>query len=216
MVTMAKLRVHNLSISLDGYAAGPDQGPDHPLGVGGERLHEWIFPEGGPAGRDEEMIRGGVDGIGATIMGRNMFGPVRGDWPDESWRGWWGDDPPFHHPVFVLTRHPRRPLEMAGGTVFHFVTDGVRSALDQAVAAAGGLDIRLGGGPATIRQFLQAGLVDQLHLAITPTLLGGGERLFEGDDAAGLDVVAVHPSPAVTHVRLARRPVQDGSVHSRH
>ncbi|HXY93889.1 MAG TPA: dihydrofolate reductase family protein, partial [Acidimicrobiia bacterium] len=181
---MPRLRVHNLAISLDGYVAGPDQDLEHPLGVGGERLHEWVFEtrfgrrmqglEGGDEGVDDEWLERGVEGIGATIMGRNMFGPVRGPWPDDAWRGWWGDDPPYHHPVFVLTHHPRESISMRGGTTFSFVEDGIGAALDLAFEAAGGADVRLGGGAATVQQYLRAGLVDDLHLAIVPILLGEG------------------------------------------
>jgi len=214
---MAKLRVHNLSVSLDGFAAGPHQDRDNPLGVGGERLHEWVFatPTGRamlgeepgddkPATVDDEMLTAGDAGIGATIMGRNMFGPVRGEWPDESWTGWWGETPPYRHPVFVLTHHPRESFEMDGGTVFHFVTDGIESALQQAFAAAGGLDVRLGGGAATIQQYLRAGLVDEMHVAIVPILLGSGERLLDNVGDTGLESVSLISSPAVAHVRMAR------------
>jgi dihydrofolate reductase len=205
---MTELRVHNFSMSLDGYIAGPDQGVDHPLGVGGEQLHEWIF--GLPEQRtpvDERMQAYGTDGIGATIMGRNMFGPVRGDWGAEEWTGWWGEDPPFHHDVFVLTHHARDPVTMAGGTTFHFVTDGIEAALERARDAAGTAHVRLGGGAATVRQYLRAGLVDELHLVVVPVLLGGGERLFEDLGAAldGWRCVEFAPSKAVAHVRLRRR-----------
>jgi dihydrofolate reductase len=211
---MSMLRVHSLAVSLDGYAAGPHQDAEHPLGVGGERLHEWIFAtefgrrmigeSGGTTGVDQDFLLQGDKGIGATIMGRNMFGPVRGPWPDESWRGWWGEEPPYHHPVFVLTDHPRPPLRMTG-TTFTFVTDGISAALEQAVAAADGADVRLGGGAATVRQYLRAGLVDELHVAIVPVLLGSGERLFEDLPAApGLVCAEVAASPAVAHVRLVR------------
>jgi dihydrofolate reductase len=215
---MPKLRVHNFAVSLDGYGAGPDQSLDRPLGLGGERLHEWALatrsfhlqhgsPDlDGETGLDDDFIARGVEGIGATIMGRNMFGPVRGPWGDTGWKGWWGDDPPFHHPVFVLTHHPHDPIPMAGGTTFHFVTDGIESALEQAFAAAGDQDVRLGGGASTIRQYLRAGLVDELHLAIVPVLLGVGERLFEHLDGAvdGYECVELVSSPRVAHVRLAR------------
>jgi dihydrofolate reductase len=213
---MPKLRVHNLAISLDGYAAGPKQDIDNPLGVGGTRLHEWVFAtrtgaqmfgeDGGDTGVDDDFIaRGGV-GIGATIMGRNMFGPIRGEWGSEEWRGWWGDDPPFHHPVFVLTHHPHPPITMAGGTTFHFVNDGIEAALKRAFDAADGQDVRLGGGAATIQQYLGAGLVDEMHVAIVPVLLGGGERLFDHLDGNpfGYDSVEFVSSPSVAHVRLAR------------
>ncbi len=213
---MSKLRVHNLSVSLDGYAAGPDQSLDNPLGVGGERLHEWVFNT--PYGRemlgedvseaastlDDEVLRAGDANIGATIMGRNMFGPIRGEWPDESWTGWWGDEPPYHHQTFVLTHHPRPPVTMAGGTVFQFVTDGFEAALDRAVEAAGGKDVRIGGGPATIKQYLRAGLVDEMHVAIVPVLLGGGERLLDNMSESGLNVVSFTASPSVMHVRFAK------------
>ena len=192
---MARLRVHNLTVSLDGFAAGPDQSLENPLGVGGESLHEWMFSTetgasrfgtgGTSTGVDDDFFRAGEDGIGATIMGRNMFGPVRGPWPDESWRGWWGEDPPFHHPVFVLTHHPRPPARMEGGTVFHFIDATPREALAQAAEAAGGLDVRLGGGAATVREFLAEGLVDELHVAIAPLFLRAGERLFDGGVPAG-------------------------------
>jgi dihydrofolate reductase len=211
---MPRLRVHNFAMSLDGYAAGPDQGTDAPLGVGGERLHEWIFrtrygremigEEGGEEGVDDDLLRAGDSGIGATVMGRNMFGPVRGPWGDSQWSGWWGPNPPYHHAVFVLTRHPRPPLRMDGGTTFTFVTEGVRSALDQAFAAADGQDVRLGGGVDTVRQCLRAGLVDELHLAVVPTLLHSGERLFDGDTPEGYRIVEFTPSASVGHVRIAR------------
>ena len=214
---MPKLRVHNFSMSVDGYAAGPAQGRDTPLGVGGERLHEWVFEtasgrsmigaDGGRTGVDDEFVAAGDVGIGATVMGRNMFGPLRDEWGDSDWRGWWGSDPPYHHAVFVLTHYPRDPIEMDGGTAFHFVTDGIEAALERAYAAADGQDVRLGGGPSTVQQYLRAGLVDEMHLVIAPTLLGQGERVFDnlGSDAGGLEVVQVVCSPAVVHVRLARR-----------
>lgn len=193
---MPKLRVHNFAISLDGYGAGPSQDLDNPLGVGGLALHDWVIPtrtfqhmtgkDGGDSGVDDDFVARGFAGIGAWILGRNMFGPVRGRWPDESWRGWWGDNPPYHTPVFVLTHHPRASITMDGGTTFHFVTDGIHAALQQANDAAGGRDVRLGGGVATIRQYVQAGLVDELHLAISPTLLGSGEHLLAGIDTPAL------------------------------
>jgi dihydrofolate reductase len=211
---MARLRVHNFSISLDGYAAGPDQSAETPLGVGGERLHEWIFrtpygrsmigETGGEEGVDEDLLRAGDEGIGATVMGRNMFGPVRGPWGDSNWNGWWGGNPPYHHEVFVLTRYPRPPLRMDGGTTFNFVTDGVEAALERAFTAAGGKDVRLGGGADTVRQCLRAGLVDELHLAVVPTLLHSGERLFDGHTPEGYRVVEFIPSPSVAHMRMAR------------
>src|ERR1700716_2945756 len=191
---MAKLRVHNLAISLDGFAAGPNQDLDNPLGVGGSRLHEWVFAtrtgrrmlgeEGGDEGLDDKFLVEGDIGIGATIMGRNMFGHIRGPWKDEQWTGWWGDNPPYHHPVFVLTHHPRPSIEMQGGTIFHFVTDGIEIALERALDAAKGQDVRLGGGASTIQQYLRAQLIDEMHVAVVPVLLGGGERLFDHVDAA--------------------------------
>ena len=213
---MAKLRVHNFSLSLDGYGAGANQSVDDPLGVGGEALHKWMtvtrfFHEmtgegGGTTGLDDEIARRGDVGIGATVMGRNMFGPVRGEWPDESWRGWWGDEPPYHHDVFVLTHHARDPVEMEGGTTFYFVTDGIHAALDRAFDAAGGRDVRLGGGVGTIQQYVRAGLVDELHLAISPVLLGRGERFFDhlDDGAVGYECVELVSTPAAVHARLAR------------
>jgi len=213
---MPNVRVHNFSVSLDGYAAGPHQSVENPLGVGGRRLHEWVFKtrsgremfggEGGETGVDDEIWKRGDVGIGATIMGRNMFGPIRGPWGDESWTGWWGDDPPYHHPVFVLTHHAHDPIPMKGGTTFHFVVDGIEAALERALEAAGGKDVRIGGGASTIQQYLRAGLIDDMHVAISPTLLGGGERLFD-DLGGGLDryeVVEFVSSPSVTHARIAR------------
>jgi dihydrofolate reductase len=214
---VAKLRVHNFAISLDGYGAGPDQGPETPLGVGGQRLHEWAWRtrfiqklfggEGGETGLDDDFAAAGEEGIGATVMGRNMFGPVRGQWGDEEWRGWWGDNPPYHHPVFVLTHHRRAPLVMDGGTTFHFVADGIKAALTEAFEAADGQDVRLGGGVATIQQYLRARLIDELHLVVVPILLGRGERLFNnlGDGPPGYECVEFVSSPSVAHVRLARR-----------
>jgi dihydrofolate reductase len=213
---MTKLRIHGFSVSLDGYAAGPGQDLDHPLGVGGTQLHEWVYPTrtfqamfgsgDGTIGIDDDFAARGFEGIGAWILGRNMFGPPRGPWADDQWKGWWGDNPPYHTPVFVLTHHARPPLEMAGGTIFHFVTDGIHAALQRAQQAAGALDVRLGGGPATIRQYLQAGLVDTMHLAISPVLLGSGESLL-----ADLDLVRLgyrcseHTSSAAAmHVVLTK------------
>ena len=213
---MGKLRVHNLSISIDGYGAGPNQSLENPLGVGGPGLHEWVFKtrtgrrmlgeEGGDEGLDDQFFERGDAGIGATIMGRNMFGPIRGEWSDETWKGWWGPNPPYHHPVFVLTHHPRRPIPMEGGTTFNFVTDGIESALSQAFAAAGDQDVRLGGGAATIQQYLKAGLVDEMHVAIVPIFLGAGERLFDHLDGGpfGYECVELVSSPSVTHARFVR------------
>ena len=196
---MTRLLVLGFTISLDGYGAGPRQSLDDPLGVGGERLHDWLVRTptfrgmhgGDAAGRaedviDEEFAARSMAGIGAWIMGRNMFGPIRGPWPDESWRGWWGENPPYHTPTFVLTHHERPPLEMEGGTVFHFVTDGIEAALERARAAAGAKDIRLGGGVGTIRQYLKARLIDEMHLAVSPILLGTGEHLLAGIDLSSL------------------------------
>jgi dihydrofolate reductase len=213
--TMPKLRVHNMAISLDGYGAGPDQSLDNPLGVGGTQLHDWVFEtrtgremigvDGGEGGLDDEFTAEGFRGIGATVMGRNMFGPIRGEWPDDAWRGWWGDEPPYHHPVFVLTHHPRGPIPMQGGTTFHFVDGGIEAALEQAFDAADGKDVRLGGGMSTIQQYLRAGLIDEMHVAIVPVLLGGGERLFDHlDGGAAYECVEFVSSPAVAHVRLVR------------
>jgi dihydrofolate reductase len=212
---MPQVRVHNFAVSFDGYAAGPDQSVDNPLGVGGERLHEWVFEtrtgramlgeQDGEQGIDDDfMVRGDAE-IGATIMGRNMFGPIRGAWGDDQWRGWWGDNPPYHHPVFVITHHPRASISMQGGTTFHFV-DGVDTALERARDAAGDKDIRLGGGVSTIQQFLRAGLIDDLHLAFVPILLRGGERLFDHLDGGpeGYECVEFVSSPSVAHVRFAR------------
>ena len=212
-VPMAKLRVHNLAISADGYAAGPNQSREDPLGEGGERLHEWVFKtrtwvemegkEGGERGLDDRFMARGDEGIGATIMGRNMFGPIRGSWGDDEWKGWWGDDPPYHHPVFVLTHHPHAPIPMKGGTTFNFVTGGIELALEQAVEAAGGKDVRIGGGASTIQQYLAAGLIDDLHVAIVPILLGSGERLFDHlDGPAGYECVEFVSSPSVAHLRF--------------
>ncbi|MGH9480925.1 MAG: dihydrofolate reductase family protein [Terriglobales bacterium] len=193
---MSRFRVHSFSVSIDGYGAGPDQDLGHPLGVGGMALHEWVFPtrtfqkmqgqEAGATGVDDDFAARGFDNIGAWILGRNMFGPIRGAWPDESWKGWWGENPPYHTPVFVLTHYPRAPIAMAGGTTFHFVTDGIEAAAKQAAEAARGKDVRIGGGVATIRQCLRAGLVDDLHLALSPVLLGRGEALFEDLDLVQL------------------------------
>jgi dihydrofolate reductase len=189
---MSKLRVSAFGLSIDGFGAGPDQSLDHPLGVGGMGLHKWFFPTStfqrmhgggdGNTGVDDDFAAQAMANVGAWILGRNMFGPVRGAWPDENWKGWWGDEPPYHTPVFVLTHHPRPPLTMQGGTTFHFVTEGIDEALKRAKEAAGAKDVRVGGGPATIRQYLRAGLIDEMHLAISPVLLGSGEALFEGID----------------------------------
>lgn len=216
--TKPKLRVSSFSISLDGYGAGPEQSTEHPLGRGGEGLHEWLFPtrtlqkilfgkEGGSTGIDDQFAARGFENIGAWILGRNMFGPVRGPWPDESWRGWWGDNPPYHVPVFVLTHHARPPLVMEGGTVFHFVTEGMEAALQRAMEAAGGRDVRVGGGVATIRQYLSARLIDEMHFAVSPRFLGCGEAMFAGLDlpALGYHVTEHVASEKATHVVFAKR-----------
>jgi len=217
---MARLLVHGFSISLDGYGAGPNQSLESPLGVGGESLHDWLVStrtfkrmqggEGGNTGIDEDFAARSMAGIGAWILGRNMFGPIRGPWPDGSWRGWWGKNPPYHAPVFVLAHHKRPPLEMEGGTVFHFVTEGIHAALESARAAAGGQDIRLLGGVATIRQFLQARLVEEMHLAVSPILLGSGEHLLAGLDlpTLGYRCMEFVPSVKAVHYIMARiKPV---------
>lgn len=213
---MPRLLVRNFSISLDGYAAGPSQDHDHPLGVGGGQLHEWVFAtrsgnemirrEGGDEALDDEFFAKRAYGVGATIMGRNMFGPLRGPWGEKDWTGWWGEEPPFHHPVFVLTHYPRPPVEMQGGTTFHFVEGGIGAALDAAVEAAGERDVLVGGGAATIRQYLGAALIDEMHLVMVPVLLGSGERLFENLCPRSGDYKCVEhvSSPAVTHVRIVR------------
>jgi dihydrofolate reductase len=214
---MTRLRVSSFSLSLDGYGAGPNQSLDHPLGEGGEALHQWVFPtrtfrqkhgggDGGSEGVDDDFAARGFANIGAWIIGRNMFGPVRGPWPDLSWRGWWGDEPPYHTPVFVLTHHPRPPLAMQGGTIFHFITGGIEEALASAGQAAGDQDVRLGGGVATLRQFLRARLVDEMHLAVAPVLLGAGESLFAGLNLAdlGYRCSGVIGGAGATHIRITR------------
>ena len=214
---MSKLRVLSFAISIDGYGAGPDQDLQHPLGVGGPELMEWFFhtrlwrrmhgQEDGETGVDNGIAEQAFAGIGAWILGRNMFGPVRGPWPDESWRGWWGEEPPYHTPVFVLTHHARAPLQMTGGTEFHFVTAGIEAALEQAKAAAGAKDVRLGGGVATLRQYLRARLVDELHLALRPVLLGRGEHLWHDIDmrALGYECTKGVAGERATHLFLRRR-----------
>jgi dihydrofolate reductase len=213
---MARLLVQSFTISIDGYGAGPSQSLENPLGVGGIALHDWLVHtrtfermqggDGGETGVDEDFAARGMSGLGAWILGRNMFGPIRGPWPDESWRGWWGKNPPYHTPVFVLTHHRRPPLEMEGGTVFHFVTEGIHAALERARAAAGRLDIRLGGGVATFRQYLQAGLVDEMRLAVSPILLGSGEPLLAGLDlrALGYRCTECVPGAKAVHYVIAR------------
>jgi dihydrofolate reductase len=213
---MARLCVNSFSISLDGYGAGPNQDLANPLGVGGVELHQWFFPTrtfqrmhaggDGATGVDDDFAARGFDDVGAWILGRNMFGPVRGPWPDDAWKGWWGTNPPYHTPVFVLTHHPRPAITMEGGTVFHFITDGTEAALARATAAANGKDVRLGGGVATLRQYLRAGLIDEMHLAITPVLLGSGEHLMAGIDLAKLGYRCTEhvPTASATHVVLTR------------
>jgi len=214
---MPRGRVNCFTISLDGYGAGPNQSLDHPLGVGGMDLHPWLVStrmfqrtllgkDGGTTGVDDDFADRGFQNVGAWILGRNMFGPIRGDWPDMNWKGWWGANPPYHVPVFVLTHHPRPPLEMAGGTTFHFVTGGIREALDRAREAAAGKDVRIGGGANTIQQYLREGLIDELHVAVAPVLLGRGEPLFQGVDlrALGYQCVEFVTSEKATHVVLRR------------
>lgn len=213
---MSKVRVSAFGLSIDGFGAGPDQSLDNPLGVGGTGLHNWFFPTRtfqrmfgnaeGATGVDDDLAAQAMSNLGAWILGRNMFGPLRGPWPDENWKGWWGDEPPYHTPVFVLTHHPRPPLAMKGGTTFHFVTDGIHEALERARDAARGKDIRVGGGSATIRQYLRAGLIDEMHLAISPVLLGSGEKLLDGIDllALGFECTKHVTTPAAMHVVLTK------------
>jgi dihydrofolate reductase len=214
---MSRLRVAAFSLSLDSYGAGPNQSRENPLGVNGMNLHQWFFrtrtfkkmfgQEGGETGVDDEFATRSFANIGAWIMGRNMFGPIRGPWPDESWKGWWGTNPPYHVPVFVLTHHARAPIPMEGGTTFHFVTDGIESALRQARDVAHGKDIRIGGGVSTVRQYLRAGLIDELHLAMAPVLLGTGENLVAGLDLPALDYACADrvSTPHVTHVIVTKQ-----------
>jgi dihydrofolate reductase len=214
---MTKLRVNSFTVSLDGYGAGPNQSMEKPLGVGGEAVHHWLVGtrtfrqlfgnEGGSTGVDDEFAQRGFANVGAWILGRNMFAPVRGPWPDESWRGWWGDNPPYHCEVFVLTHHARKSFAMEGGTTFHFVAGGIEEALSRARKAAGGKDVRVGGGVATIQQYLRARLLDELHIAVSPVLLGSGEALFAGIDlpALGYEVSEHVATLAATHVVLAKK-----------
>ena len=215
-----KVRAAAFGISADGYGAGPEQNLDQPLGRGGEQLFRWFFPtrtfrrmhsgeDEGSTGIDDDFAARSFEGVGAWIMGRNMFGPVRGPWPDHDWTGWWGSEPPYHTPVFVLTHHPRPPLEMEGGTVFHFVSDGIGAALERARDAAGGRDVRIGGGVETLRAYIRAGLIDELHLALSPVLLGGGEAVFAGLDlpALGYAVEDHVPGEAATHLIVRRHPI---------
>jgi dihydrofolate reductase len=214
---MPKVRVSSFSVSIDGFGAGPSQDLAHPMGVGGMALHQWAFAtrtfrqmrgqEGGSTGPDDGFAVRGFENVGAWILGRNMFGPIRGAWPDDSWKGWWGDEPPYHTPVFVLTHHARASIPMKGGTTFHFVADGIHSALEQASQAAKNKDIRVGGGAATIRQFLTAGLVDEMHLALSPVILGRGESLLSGIDMSklGYECTEHLPTPLATHVVLTKK-----------
>ena len=213
---MSRVRVGGFSISLDGFGAGPEQSLEDPLGRRGEELHQWMFGtrffqtmigrEGGSEGVDQAYADRAMSGFGAYILGRNMFGPVRGPWPDDSWKGWWGANPPYHAPTFVLTHYPRDPIEMEGGTTFIFLTDGIEAALEQARAAAGDLDVKIGGGVETVRQYLRAGLIDELHFAVSPVVLGQGEAMFAGIDlpALGYRVTEHQASEHATHIVLAR------------
>jgi dihydrofolate reductase len=216
---MSKVRVACFGMSLDGFSAGPDQSLENPLGVGGPQIMGWYFPThvfktmvgagDGETGVDNAMAEDSFKNVGANILGRNMFGPVRGPWPDESWRGWWGDEPPYHTPVFVLTHHPRASISMRGGTEFHFVTDGIEAALDRAREAAGGRDVRIGGGASTVRQYLQARLIDELHIALQPVLIGAGESLMQGLNLQALGYQC-HKSVAgerATHLFVRKIPV---------
>lgn len=215
---MTRVRVEGFTISLDGYGAGPDQSLKNPLGTGGTELHHWLLPTrtfqrmvfnrpGGDIGIDDEFAARGFHNVGAWILGRNMFAPSRGDWADAQWKGWWGDNPPYHVPTFILTHYPRASIQMEGGTVFHFVSGGIREALSLARQAAGEKDVRIGGGCNTIRQYLREGLIDELHIAISPVLLGRGEPLFQGLDlrALGYECVQSTPSERATHVVLRRK-----------
>ncbi len=214
---MSQLRVACFSISIDGFGAGPNQSLENPIGEGGMQLHEWFLPTrtfqqmlgigDGTTGVDEDFAARGVRNIGAWILGRNMFDPNRGDWPDRNWKGWWGNNPPYHTPVFVLTHHPREPIAMEGGTTFYFVTEGIASALQCAKDAAKGLDVRIGGGVETIRQYLRAGLIDELHIAISPVLLGRGEHLFTGIDLPALGYYCAEQTgaPKATHMIIKKK-----------
>jgi dihydrofolate reductase len=214
---MGKVRAAGFSVSLDGYGAGPEQSFENPLGRRGTELHQWFFGTktfqsmfgngAGSEGVDEDYARRSMEGFGAFILGRNMFGPVRGDWPDDSWKGWWGDNPPYHAPTFILTHHPRDPIVMEGGTTFTFVTDGIEAALVQARAAAGDRDIKIGGGVATLRQYLKANLVDEVHFAFSPVMLGSGEVMFEGIDlpARGFAITERASTELANHVVLSRK-----------
>jgi dihydrofolate reductase len=212
-----KVAVSSFAVSLDGFGAGPNQDLQNPLGVGGAALMQWFFPtrvfrrmhgqaDDGETGVDNSMAERGFAGVGAWVLGRNMFGPVRGPWPDESWKGWWGEEPPYHVPVFVLTHHARPPLRMKGGTEFHFVTEGIHAALEKAKTAAGGGDVRIGGGVSTVRQYLQARLIDELHFALSPVFMGAGENLWNGLDMPGLgyECAEVVHGERATHLIVRR------------
>ena len=213
---MGKVRVAGFSVSMDGFGAGPEQSLQDPLGKRGKELHRWAFgtktfnamfgQSGGSEGVDDDYARRSMDGFGAFILGRNMFGPIRGEWPDENWKGWWGDNPPYHTPTFILTHHPRDPIVMEGGTTFYFVTDGIESALEQAKAAAGDRDVKIGGGVSTVRQYRQAGLIDELHFAFSPVMLGQGEAMFTGVDLPGLgfSVTESAATDLATHIVVSR------------
>jgi dihydrofolate reductase len=213
---MPKVKVAGFSVSLDGFAAGPAQSEQHPLGLHGEEMFHWFFPtrtfrrmlgkDDGDTGVDDAFARRSMQNFGAFILGRNMFGPVRGEWPDQQWNGWWGDNPPYHAPTFVLTHYPRPPVEMEGGTTFHFITGGIDEALQQARAAAGDKDVKIGGGVRTVRQYIQAGHVDEIHLAFAPVALGQGEALFSGLDlrALGYRTVEHVATERATHIVLAK------------
>lgn len=215
---MQKLRVESFSISIDGFGAGPDQSLDNPLGIGGEDLHQWFFPtqtfqsmhgegENGETGTDDDFASRGFENIGAWILGRNMFGPIRGPWENDEWKGWWGENPPYHVPVFVLTHHKREPIEMEGGTTFYFITEGIHKALESAFESANGKDVRVGGGIQTIRQYLKAKLIDEMHLAVSPVILGKGENLFSGIDlkSLGYECVEHVATDKATHVVIKKK-----------
>jgi dihydrofolate reductase len=214
---MSKLRVHCFSVSLDGYSAGLNHDRDNPVGVGGLSVFGWQFAtrthhrmsgnDGGATGIDDDFVARGFEGIGAWIIGRNMFGPIRGAWSDDKWKGWWGDNPAYHAPVFVLTNHPRASIAMEGGTTFHFVTDGIHAALKRALGAANDQDVRLGGGIATMQQYLRAGLIDEMHFVVSPALLGSGECLFRGIDvpSLGYHLTDHIPTPTATHIVISKR-----------
>jgi dihydrofolate reductase len=216
LIIMSKVKVTGFSVSLDGFGAGPNQDIDNPIGIRGHEVHNWMFPtkafhkmigkDGGTDGIENDLIENSFENVGAWIMGRNMFGPVRGPWKDDAWKGWWGENPPYHVPVFVLTHHARDPIEMEGGTTFYFVTNGIKAALEDAKKAAGGKDIRIGGGVSTVRQFLQAGYIDEMRLAFSPVFLGSGEHLFSGIDLPGLGFIQIQKinGEGATHITLTK------------